>query len=451
MRICRSVFVAGVCALVGAWGASAAEAAPKRTLYTNTSAVEDLLVLGDRLWVATRGGLELYDLRTRQRLTLLTTESGLPANRIDRLGVDGEGGRQGAELWAHVGGAVCSIELRGGPRPKIGCMSAPEAPKQLAVPVAAPRFQGARITREATWRGHRIVGTATAGVWLDDEDLTPLQAICSNHIVAMTRFAGRTWFGSFDEGLCALDEAGWQRVPGAFRMINDLLAVEGALFVAASEGLFVTRDGEHFRRVTALKEPVADLAYDERRREVLAVTNTTLWRLASSGGRARALFRPGGSRSLQAVTVAGDGVVWLASEDRGALKLVGDRVEIYDALAGLPSSWAIDVGVSKEGVAYVGTLRHGAVALALDGSPPGPSEVRALHGTETGRWTLSVTPALEGGVWVGAQDGLTRIAGSTRQPLSGVPHPCVHAVFEPDAHQLWIGTEGGTLLVANRP
>lgn len=411
---------------------------PTRQLYTSTSAVEGLLVDGDALWVATRGGLEQYHLPTKRRARLWTTEEGLPSNFVEGIEPhpDGDG------LRVRLAGSVCRLARAAkGSWRVAGCQSVAVGPSRPAP--SGDSWRGARVTARARWQGQTIVGTATAGVWLGETDLTPVAAICSNHIVAMARFGGRIWFGSFDEGLCSLDGAGWQRAPGPFRMINDLLVVRDALYVASSEGLFRSRDGETFARVAGIAEGVADLARDEAGRATLAVTNTTLWVIPDgSGKRPRAHFRPGGTRSLQAVAAA-DGVVWLASEDRGAMKLSGRRlshVEIYDALAGLPSSWAIDVGIDAAGTAYVGTLRHGVVAIQ-GGVARGLADAHA--------WTLAVVPSQQGGVWVGTQDGLVRLAASdgVRERLSGPPHPSVHAIFEVDPHQLWVATEGGTLRI----
>lgn len=420
----------------------------ERTLYTNTQAVEDVLVVGDRLFVATQGGLEQYDLPRRLRTGLVTTEDGLPSNFVRRVFTD-----NGAVLVA-VGDGVCQLGAIGQTtRRRATCRSVPPERHAAASLPTPSLYRGARVTAEATWRGERVRGTATAGVWLGELDLTPMQSICSNHIVAIQdHFLGRTWFGSFDEGLCSLDASGWQRAHGPFRMINDLMVAGDTLYVASSEGLFATTDGEVFRRVLTGNDAVADLAYDGKRQRVLAVTNTTLYAIPLTGARRRpvATFRPGGARSLQSVAVdPTNGNVWLASEDRGAIRIAGKETTGFDALTGLPTSWAIEVAV-VDGTAYVGTLRHGVFALPANATSA--TEARALPALAHA-WTLAVTPRRQGGVLVGTQAGwLAVVDGAVRSPIAAratenPPHGSIHVIYEADRGAIWIGSEGGTLRV----
>lgn len=423
----------------------------ERTLFTNTQAVEDLLVDGDRLFVATRGGLEQYDLARQLRTGLVTTEDGLPGNFVRRVW------REDGAVMVAVDGSVCQLGALGQTtRRKAACRSVPPEQKPAASQPTPLQFHGARVTAESTWRGQRVVGTATAGVWLGETDLTPMQSICSNHIVAIQdRFAGRTWFGSFDEGLCSLDASGWQRAHGAFRMINDLLVAGDTLYVASSEGLFATQDGESFRRVLPGNDAVADLAYDAKHQRVLAVTNTTLWKIPTVGARRRpvATFRPGGARSLQSVAVdPADGTIWLASEDRGAIRIAGREITGFDALTGLPTSWAIEVAV-VDGTAYVGTLRHGVFAIPT-AATPGAAAVRPIAALRDA-WTLAVAARKQGGVLVGTQAGWMEIDGATggrvdRKDTENPPHGSIHVIYEGDHGVIWIGSEGGTLRVDQR-
>jgi ligand-binding sensor domain-containing protein len=303
----------------------------------------------------------------------------------------------------------------------------------------APRLHGGqRVTAEVQVGGRTFVGTAGAGVWLAPaRRLTPEDQICSNSIVALASFAGRIWYGSFDEGLCSFDGRHFTRAALPAVMINDLLADGGLLYVATTRGLFFSADGRQFRAVRALGDrPVVDLASDGR--TLWAVTPVSLWRLPLHPGCGvpRSHWLPGNSHALQAVDVAG-GTVWIATEDRGLLRQSGPRFEVFDRAAGLPSSWSVDVAATPDGGAFAATLRDGLVRIEPDG------RVHAVA-VVLDPWLLHVSAA-GGTLWVGTQGGAAVIAGGVVAPLGNLPHPSVHALL-PTPQGVWVATEGGTAL-----
>src|SRR5262249_24088636 len=136
------------------------------------------------------------------------------------------------------------------------------------------------------------------------------------------------WLGTFRDGLLRvpLDRAGNlvegkspSPVPTPFRMINELLDVDGNLFVAANEGLYVSRDGKSFERVPAIgARSITGLGADKG---ALWVSSTeALYRLdGSAKKRVQAAYvHPAGSHSVQGLALDPNGV-WLATEDRGAV------------------------------------------------------------------------------------------------------------------------------------
>jgi ligand-binding sensor domain-containing protein len=404
--------------------ASLAAASLPARVVTSTADVEGLAVDvdGGTLWVATRGGLEEYDLATLARRRLYTTADGLAANAVRAVAA------RGGRVVARTERATCE-------RRADGFSCAPAGPLPLVPPAAARTFHGARVTAELVASGVRLVGTAGAGLWRAGAPprlLTPSGQVCGNHVVALARFRGRVVLGTFDQGLCAFDGARFHAVPAPFRMINALAATPGGLFVATTRGLFVTRDGARFRRVPLVDgRGVTDLAVDGGL--LWAVSPVTLWRVPLDGGRPRGWFLPGGSRALQAVDARG-GVVWLASEDRGALRFREGRFAIFDRAAGLPSSWSVDVAVADDGGAYVATLRHGLVRVDPNGRS---TVVRGLPDA----WLLRLARD-RSGLWVGTQGGAARLDGEGVHGLLGLPNPCVHAVLV-DGPTLWVATEGG--------
>jgi len=428
------------------------------TLFTNTSSVEALAAEeGDgRLWVATRGGLEAYDLASLAHRRLYTTADGLAENVVRAVEVSPEG-----TVVARTERAACT---RTGDR--FTCAPAPPlpAPRPEAPAVTATLFRGARVTATLAAAGRRFIGTAGQGVWLvgpGGRRLTPEpeRQICANHVVAIASFRGRTWFGTFDDGLCSFDArtSAFRRAPGRFQMINALAVVGdgdgdgdgGTLYVASTAGLFRTRDGRRFQRAYDLNQRGAvDLAVDG---DVLwAVSTGALWRIPTGGReRPRRFLLPAGSHALQAVDVSG-GAVWIATEDAGVLRLdtTTETFRIFDRAAGLPSSWTVDVAATPDGGAYAATLRHGLVRIDPDGT------ARAAAGALPDAWLLHVSAAARGGgLWVGTQGGAgwVDLATFRARALPGLPDPRVHAFHDAPDGATWIGTEGGTVRIAGPP
>jgi len=459
-RRCGALLIATL--VVAARGNAAAVGSERRVL-TNTEQVEALALGAGALWVGTRGGLERYEPGTWRRRAVYTTEQGLPANAVYRVEVTGGG------VNFRTGHASCTLQEGA----TVACRPAPRwAP---ALPSTRARWQGARVTAELVVEGRRVIGTAGAGLWLDGASprrLTPLGQLCSNHVVALAEWQGRTWLASFDEGLCSAPATpgGGDRPSGAAddgsptftratlgaRMINDLAVTPEGLFVATANGLFLSTEGQRFARVEAVESTgINDLAYDPARGVLWATAPNALWRVPLAGARGRfrrlrALWNPGGSLSLQAVEVASEGSVWLASEDRGALRLQADgRWEIFDRAAGLPTSWAMEVAAGPDGAIYVATLRHG--LLRLDGRRPRARAHTRVAGLPN-EWMLhaSAEHAADGavrGLWVGTQDGAARLAPDGQvAPLAGLPDPNVHALARTSTG-VWVGTEGGTLVL----
>ena len=419
-----------VVALTLACGSASAE----RVLATNTAYVEALATDGEALWVATRGGVEAYDLATLERTALYTTEHGL------------------AEAWARdvafEGGAVVVDTTHARCRregERFRCVARADlAPRPAR---AAPIAHARRTTATLEVGARRFTGTAGDGVWIEGEGarrLTPRDQICSNHVVGIAEHRGAVYLASFDEGLCRLVDGRYQTLATPFRMVNRILATPHTLFVAANEGLFLSRDGVGFTRVM----PAPDggwnglaLAGDA----LLATTPVALYRFhvtARAVRLERVWERPGGSTALQGVAVGG-GATWLASEDRGVLRVRGREITACDRAAGMPSSWVVDVA-AVGGVVYAATLRDGLARLEHRG---GRVEISRVAGTPP--WLLHLAVA-GGTVWVGAQGGAAYVAPASDAASSlrvgPLPHANVYAIARIGG-ALFIATEGGLLRV----
>ena len=383
-------------------------------LWANTAHVRDVAIHDGLLWTATSSGVEQYDLGTSARLRVFTTADGLDSNDVRRVSYD-------RSLVVRTPASVCSLQPAGSFR----CLPAPP----LALPGAKVEslWQGARETARLEWRGNRIVATDGAGVWVEGRRLTPAGQLCANHVQALAEFRGHVWVGTFDSGLCVLEEGAFRSVPGPFRMINGLHAAGAALWVASAEGLFVTRDGRTFRREKRLRERAVN-GLASSRRSLFATTPFALYAIRLDGTAVvRRWPRPAGSTALQAVAVSGD-AVWLASEDAGAIRLRRGRFETFDRASGLPSSWAVDVAPAPGGGIWVATLRDGALRLGPGGE--------VLERLAEGSWGLRLDTSGD------------RVLFGTQQGIAGLdvalPDRRVHA-FLRTREGLWIGTEGGLL------
>ena len=125
----------------------------------------------------------------------------------------------------------------------------------------------------------------------------------------MAHYVGLLWLGGFRDGLCVKREKlASSSVSAPFHFVNALLATPDALYVAANEGLFRTRDGQTFERVALLAQaPERGVNGLASAHDTLWVTTpTALYRLPLSGGHAEALWTPGGSTAIQGLSVRAD-------------------------------------------------------------------------------------------------------------------------------------------------
>jgi len=402
-----------------------------RVLFTNTRYVEALLSQGETLWAATRGGIEAYTVRTRQRRRLYTTADGLDSSAVRSLAL------VNGRLAARTERSLCSLV-----GDRFRCVAAPPLPAPQ--PALAARFQGARVTARLAVASagfdFEFIGTAGAGLFTaDGTSWTPPNQICSNHVMALARFRGRIFFGSFDEGLCSYDGHDFRAAALPARMVNALAATPAGLYVATTNGLYRSVDGQSFERVKFVGAHGANgLAFDGQ--FLYVTTPPALYRLRIHGSAKsgdRVFWRPAGSSALQAVALASD-AVWLASEDRGIISYRSGSFIPFDRAAGLPTSWMVDVAHAA-GQVYAATLRYGLVRRQASGV------VSAVSGLPD-NWILRLIPDASGdGVWVGTQNGAAHLDGQGRlELLSGLPHPCVHGFLDLK-EALWIATEGGTV------
>lgn len=431
-------------------------ASKPRAIFSNTTYVRALAASGGKVWAATTGGLEVFDVQKRTRSYVYTTNDGLPSLAVDSVKVtdhDVVVVSTSEHDCALAGGNqrfVCSRRPTSTPQSELWRVSSYERVdverSSNGAIKANDQIEGANVTSRILLGGGREwLGTAGRGVWERTTGgltrVTPVAQIAGNHVVAVTEWQQSTWFATFDRGLSVLRDDRFQDVPLEPRMLNDVLGTNEGLFVATSEGLFRSEDGQRFERdVRVAEKAITDLAYDQSTHVLYAAATNSLWEIDLGKPRKypRSTYQPGGTRSLQAVDVSPDGTVFLATEDRGVLRRdAHKRYTAFDRLAGYASSWVIDVLALDEQAALGGTLRHG--VFSTDG--------HERVGDEFDAWVLFLGRDVHDAstVFVGTQEGAGLVQNGKIRTLEGLPNGCVHTLVRA-SDGIWVGTEGGLAL-----
>lgn len=400
------------------------------------------------VWVATGGGLDRYARGSREQRHF-GVEDGL-----DTLDV--------RSVEAGVAGVVAQTATS-------RCTSRGE--RFTCAPATAP---AAKATNLSLFRGHPVAARLRADhdTWVATRGggafvlpagdaskaiaLAPTSEGPGRFIHTGAVFGGALWLGTFDDGLYRVPlrpdgrpvgplVTTAKRVKSSARLVNRIVATRGkdaALFVGASEGLFVTRDGATVSRVDAIgPHAITGLAATPSH---LWVTSTeALYRLRLDGRRRvqRAFVRPGGTRAIQSVAVDAQGSAWLATEDRGVVRVDPDgAVRGFDRVTGLPSSWFVAVDVDGSGGAIATSLRHGTVRLDRDGAWSAVDWAPSPWGLGVRRDALRTCIATQGGARCMTKDG-------ELESLALLPDPRVHT-FIPLGDVTLVGTEAGAALYA---
>jgi len=411
---------------------SVPDALAGQRVYTSTAVIDDLLLDGETLYAAGPGGLAQIRVATRER-RVFTQADGLAETHVKRVVRDARGIVALTETHACILASpiVCSPTPHP-PSPSGGGSGRGSGP---------PSVDGWRITSRADTPTGSFIGSAGGGIYWQGNGAPPTRLAWDDELADpfvhdLVAFRGELWIAGFSNGTSILSHGHIRAAITPFRYPNRMLAASGTLFVAANEGLFFTRDGVRFERVDAIEQRgVNGLAYDGERLLVTVPAAFYQLRLDRRGPTiVRSVYRPAGTRALQAVTVSGKRV-YLASEDRGIIAVDGQTFTAWDRLSGLPTSWMLDVASDGSGGVFGATLRHGVVHLDAQGhvsAPPSPAT-----------WTLRVEDTTHG-LWVGTQRGMTQTAATQGLHL---PDERVHARLEYDG-KTYFGTEAGLLEMA---
>jgi serine/threonine protein kinase/ligand-binding sensor domain-containing protein len=166
---------------------------------------------------------------------------------------------------------------------------------------------------------------------------------------------------------------------------------------------------------------------------------------------------PSGAESVtvDAIEVAADGSVWLATDGGGMWRRAGDQWTHYGKAEGLPSDHVAALVESTPGVMWAGTVsglarQEGDRWVAADLAPAG------MAGAKIFALRSGTLPSGERTLWVGGEGGLAHCEGtrcaSFRARKDGLPGD-VYAILQTAAEDgttsLWVGTDHGLALFAN--
>ncbi|MFL6247282.1 MAG: two-component regulator propeller domain-containing protein [Thermoanaerobaculia bacterium] len=300
---------------------------------------------------------------------------------------------------------------------------------------------------------------------------------------------GTLWIGTYGGGMARLRngriEPFHADVLGSERIREMLATADGAVFLATAGGgllrihgdkvtRFTTRDGLPTDRIWALEADGADGLWvathgggvvrwrgsnvqqriaglpNEYARALLRDADGTLWIGTDGGGvvawRNGAIVRTVATRDglpsdlIRSLQRDRDGSLWIGT-DAGLARWRGIRAESLGVIEGLPSPTIRALTEDREGSLWVGTT-GGVVRLSdtrflsftrKEGLPV--DGMRAILEDRTGR------------IWIGTEGGgLCELGNASVRCLTkadGLPHDTVYALAASGDGSLWIGTDGG--------
>ncbi|HKR64593.1 MAG TPA: two-component regulator propeller domain-containing protein [Thermoanaerobaculia bacterium] len=303
---------------------------------------------------------------------------------------------------------------------------------------------------------------------------------------------GTLWIGTYGGGLARMRngriEAFHPEVLGTDRIREMHLTADGALFVATAGGgllrilgdnvtRYTTRDGLPIDRIWMVEDDGAGGLWvathgggvvrwrdghavqrlstkeglpNDFARTLLRDKDGTLWIGTDGGGLA--VWRNGAiervittndglpSNLIRSLRRDRDGSLWIGT-DSGLARWRDTRAEVLTVAEGLPSPLVRAIAEDREGSLWVGTI-GGVVRL---------TDTRFLSYTRKEGMPVDAARALlesrDGTVWAGTEGGgLCRILPAPVQCMntaSGLPHDVVYALAESNDGSVWIGTDGG--------
>ncbi|HEV2112452.1 MAG TPA: diguanylate cyclase [Gammaproteobacteria bacterium] len=297
--------------------------------------------------------------------------------------------------------------------------------------------------------GSLWIGTNKGVFWYQPDEVHALGAATGNRDinkdagVRALAFSGERLYAATDLGLLRVDRDGLHRdtaLPST--SVFSLLEWHGALWVGGIGKLYRIVNGE------AQTIPAPDGAGT-------LVTGLTVHDDALWAGTSRGLFHYTGSGWQRAAgdppelrlatntfDVDSDGNFWVAT-NAGLARLEGDALQQFQSGRDYPAVAQLEsLFEDRERDLWLGSHSHGVTRL-WNGYTQRYTTSEGLGEPLT--W--SVTPAHDGGTWVGTANGVYRLqSGRFKLAIPGeqLPAPNAYTLMD-DGTRLWIGTSGGVV------
>jgi signal transduction histidine kinase/ligand-binding sensor domain-containing protein len=263
---------------------------------------------------------------------------------------------------------------------------------------------------------------------------------------------GAVWLGS-SRGLFKLDGQKWERAAldaaNAEQVIWDIHEDRnGDIWIAAGSGVFRKRGREAFRQVPAPVD-VRSLGPDASGTLWVTTHDHALVPLAQNG--APSTITDGRSVNGWRVLRDREGNLWAATLGMGLFRIrahdVGrgsaslPRIEQFAERHGLTNDVVRAIWEDREGSIWIGT-QNGLTRISDSAVIPTPGGIDPLISQPV----RAVTVTSDGSVWVGTNDGLYRFTGALRRRYGlseGLPNSGINALHGAGDGSLYVATEGG--------
>ncbi|HEV8433616.1 MAG TPA: two-component regulator propeller domain-containing protein [Thermoanaerobaculia bacterium] len=263
---------------------------------------------------------------------------------------------------------------------------------------------------------------------------------------------GTLWIGTYGGGLARLrhgridafrpDLLGAERIRGMYE------APSGSIYIATAGGGMLRVDGERVTRYTTRDGLPVDRIWT-----VISDGAGGLWVATHGGGVVR--WRDGKVTQritsqeglpndfARAILRDADGTLWIGTDGAGLAEWRnGAIVRVVTTRDGLPSNLIRAIVRDRNGSLLIGT--NGGLVRWRDGHQETLGSADGLPSSIV----PAVTEDREGSLWVGTSGGLVRLNDTKLLPFTrkeGLAADAARAILEDREGRMWVGTEGGGL------
>ena len=262
------------------------------------------------------------------------------------------------------------------------------------------------------------------------------------------------WIGTYGGGVARLRngriEAFHPELLGSDRIREFHTARNGAIYVATAGGGVLRFDGENVTRFTT-----RDALPSDRIWSMIDDGDGGWWIATHGGGVVR--WRDGAAKQhittheglpndvARTLLLDPDGTLWIGTDGGGLVAWRnGAIVRTITTRDGLPNDFVRTLRRDRNGSLWIGTD----AGLARVGQAPSPVEAMGVAEGLPSAAIRSILEDREGSLWIGTTAGLVRLCDTRVLPYTrreGLPVDTIRAILEDRRGRIWAGTEGGGL------